>query len=87
MLDLTDLLFVLPLLFFVVFLYVVANGYLLLEGARGLNTLTSKKALSKELPQKPCATISRRAPPCLFVEALLRVSLVTGCSDGSVATP
>ena len=59
----------------------------LFEGASGLKTLTSKKALSKELPQNPWATMSRRAPSFLLVEAPSRDSLVMGCKVGSVETP
>ena len=58
-----------------------------LKEQMGLKTLTSKKALSKAPPQKPLATMSNRAPSCVFTVAALKVSLVIGCRDGSVATP
>ena len=53
----------------------------------GLKERTSKKALSKAPPQKPLATMSNWAPSCVFGVAALKVSLVIGCRDGSVATP
>ncbi len=58
-----------------------------LEGARRVNTLTSRYVFSKVFPQNPSTTTSRRAPSCLFVEAPSKVSLVTGCRVGSVVTP
>ena len=57
------------------------------EGARESNTLTSKKALLKELPHTPLATISRRAPSWVLVVARRNISDVIGWSEGSIATP
>ena len=53
------------------------------EGARGLNTCTSKKALSFREPQKPSAATSKRAPSELTVEAG-RFCPDTGFNVGSV---
>ena len=47
----------------------------LFEGANGLNTLTSKNVLSYVPPQKPFATMSRRAPSWVFAVALVSCSL------------
>ncbi len=55
------------------------------EGARGLNTRTSKKALSFREPQKPSAATSKRAPSELTVEAG-RFCPDTGFNVGSVQT-
>ena len=41
----------------------------------------------KNPPQKPLATISNLASSCLLAVAVLNVSLVMGCSVGSIATP
>ena len=54
------------------------------NGMNGLKTLISKEALSK-VP--PLTTVSKRAPSCLFTEAVLNDSLVMGRRLGSVATP
>ena len=51
----------------------------LFEGANGLNTLTSRNALSYVPPQKPFATMSRRAPSLVLAVALVSCSLESGC--------
>ena len=58
----------------------------LFEGANGLNTLTSKNALSYVPPQKPFATMSRQAPSWVLAVALVSCSLESGCKVGSIAT-
>ena len=57
-----------------------------LDGASGLRTLTSKNVFSKWPPQKPSAAMSDLAPMSVMVEASLKVSLVTGCRFGSMVT-
>ena len=59
----------------------------LFDWAKGLNTLTSKMALSNEPPQNPAATISKWAPSCVLVEAYTNFSPEIGCREGSTATP
>ena len=58
------------------------------SGGEWLNTLTSKKALSNLLPQKPSAAASTcsLAPSWVLVDALERASPVMGCKCGSIAT-
>ena len=56
-----------------------------LEGARGLKTWTSKKALSLREPQNPSAATSNRAPSEQIVE-LGRFCPDTGLRVGSVQT-
>ena len=53
--------------------------------ANGLKILTSKKVLSKTVPQRPLAFRSRRASP-VAVEFLSNVSPSRRCSNGSRAT-
>ena len=53
--------------------------------ASGLKILTSKNVLSKTVPQRPLAFMSRRATP-VAVEFLSNVSPSRGCSNGSRAT-
>ena len=74
MLNFTDRLFI--GMFFDV-LVLVARGCLF-EGAYGLKTLTSKKALSYWPPQKPLAATSNLAPSSVMAEELARVSPVSG---------
>ena len=53
--------------------------------ASGLKILTSKNVLSKTVPQRPLAFMSRRASS-IAVEFLSNVSPSRGCSNGSTAT-
>ena len=69
-----------------VFLYVAACDWFLLEGARGLNTLTSRYVFRIFPPQTPLADISKRAFSWLFAEAPLSWSALTGCRLGSTHT-
>ena len=57
-----------------------------LDGASGFRTLTSKNVFSKWQPQKPSAAMSDLAPMSVMAEASLKVSLVTGCKVGSIVT-
>ena len=56
------------------------------DGAWGLNTLTSKKVLSKVPPQNPFAAMSSRAPSWRLAEAPVKVLFDTGCNPGSIHT-
>ena len=64
----------------------LSSGQLLLEGAWGLNTLTSQRVLSCLPPQKPFTAMSSRAPSWVLVEFKLKVSVDKGCRSGSVLT-
>ena len=59
---------------------------MVLEGASGLKTLTSKNVFSKWPPQKPSGAMSDLAPMSVMAEASLKVSLITGCRVGSIVT-
>ena len=58
----------------------------LLVGAWGLNTLTSRKVLSKRPPQNPLTAMSSLAPSAVIEVDLVMVSPVSGCRSGSVLT-
>ena len=58
----------------------------LLDGARGLNTLTSRNILSSLPPQKPLAAMSNLAPSSVFAVRLVIVSVVISCRSGSTLT-
>ena len=57
-----------------------------LDGASGLRTLTSKNVFSKWPPQKPTAAMSDLAPMSVMLETSLKVPGVTGCRVGSINT-
>ena len=72
---------------FFVGLFSVAGGEgCLLDGAWGLNILTSKKARSKHPPQNTLAATSSLAPSSVMAEVPERASPVIGCKVGSTHT-